>query len=87
MRVDANGNDEGKNTHVSVFGYLMKGKNDDNLPWPFTGEVTITLLNQLTDENHNTYISTRQCLKQEGARWCVGTHRIRMAHIHFTQST
>ena len=32
----------------------MKGKNDDNLPWPFTGEVTITLLNQLEDENHHT---------------------------------
>ena len=32
----------------------MKGKNDDNLPWPFTGEVTITLLNQLADKNHYT---------------------------------
>ena len=32
----------------------MKGKNDDNLSWPFTGEVTVTLLNQLEDENHHT---------------------------------
>ena len=38
-------------THVSVYEY-MKGRNDDNLPWPFTGEVTITLLNQLADKNH-----------------------------------
>ena len=27
---------------------------DDHLPWPFTGEITITLLNQLADENHHT---------------------------------
>ena len=33
----------------------MRGKNDDNLSWPFRGEVTITLLNQLADENHLTY--------------------------------
>ena len=61
IRVDANGNGEGKNTHVSVFAYLMKGRNDDNLPWPFTGKVTITLLNQLTDKNHHTCtVSFRQ---------------------------
>ena len=54
IRVNANGNDEGAGTHVSVYAYLMKGKNDDNLPWPFTGEVTITLLNQLEDKNHHS---------------------------------
>ena len=37
---------------VSVFVHLMQGKNDDNLPWPFTGMIAITLLNQLGDENH-----------------------------------
>ena len=54
IEVDADGYDDGAGTHVSVLAYLMKGKNDDNLPWPFTGEVTITLLNQLEDENHYT---------------------------------
>ena len=56
IRVDANGCGEGAGTHISVYTYLMQGKNDDNLPWPFVGEVTITLLNQLTDGNH--YIRT-----------------------------
>ena len=56
IRVDANGNLDGAGTHVSVFVYLMRGRNDDTLPWPFTGEVTITLLNQLEDENHHTHI-------------------------------
>ena len=51
----ANGNGTGKGTHISVYVYLMRGKNDDNLSWPFRGEVTITLLNQLADKSHHTY--------------------------------
>ena len=54
VRVDADGFGEGTGTHISVYACLMKGKNDDNLPWPFTGEVIATLLNQLEDENHYT---------------------------------
>ena len=54
IRVDADGVGDGAGTHVSIYAYVMKGRNDDNLPWPFTGEVTVTLLNQLADENHHT---------------------------------
>ena len=54
VRVDADGFGEGAGTHVSVFASLMQGRNDDNLPWPFTGKVTFTLLNQQADENHHT---------------------------------
>ena len=54
IAVDANGVVSGEGTHISVFAYLMRGKNDDNLSWPFTGEVTFTLLNQLEDKNHHT---------------------------------
>ncbi len=53
LRVDANGHTNGKDTHVSVFSYLMKGDNDDSLSWPFTGTVTYELLNQLEDKNHH----------------------------------
>ena len=52
ISVDANGNGDGEGTHVSVFAYLMKGDNDDSLTWPFTGTVTVALLNQLEDKNH-----------------------------------
>ncbi len=48
----ANGYDEAKGTHITVFAHLMKGDNDDSLSWPFTGTVTIELLNQLEDDNH-----------------------------------
>jgi TNF receptor-associated factor 4 len=51
--VYANGDGHGKGTHVSVFAYLMKGENDDYLPWPITGTVTVELLNQLEDKNHH----------------------------------
>ena len=54
INVDANGCLDHTDTYVSVFACLMKGRNDDNLPWPFTGEVTVTLLNQLEDENHHS---------------------------------
>ena len=56
LSLDANGLGEGAGTHVTVGAYLMKGENDDHLPWPFTGEVTVELLNQLVDKNHYSMI-------------------------------
>ncbi len=38
--------------YLSVFVYIIKGKYDDELNWPFVGKVTFELLNQLEDENH-----------------------------------
>ena len=58
IRVDANGNGDSKGTHVAVFTYLMCGENDDDLSWPYTGTVTIELLNQLGNRNHYS-LSTR----------------------------
>uniref|UniRef100_A0A1X7UYL3 MATH domain-containing protein n=1 Tax=Amphimedon queenslandica TaxID=400682 RepID=A0A1X7UYL3_AMPQE len=52
LHVRPNGDGCYKGTHVSCFIYLKKGKYDDRLEWPFQGEVTIELLNQLEDKNH-----------------------------------
>ena len=52
LSVEANGWGEGTGTHVSVFAHIMKGDHDDTLTWPFTGSVTVELLNQLEDKNH-----------------------------------
>ena len=49
-----NGLGTGKGTHVSVYACLLRGEFDDRLLWPFRGEVTIQLLNQLADRNHAT---------------------------------
>ena len=54
LRIDPNGYDSGKGTHVSVFVHLMKGDNDDNLKFPFKGRIVVSLLNQLEDKNHFT---------------------------------
>jgi TNF receptor-associated factor 4 len=53
IKVYANGQNSGRGTHVTVGAHLMKGENDDYLSWPFTGKVTIELLNQLEDKNHH----------------------------------
>ena len=52
LKVDANGDGEGKGTHVSAIAYLMRGKFDDHLQWPFRGRVVIQLCNQLQDKYH-----------------------------------
>ena len=42
-------------TSISFFVFLMTGHNDDNLPWPFRGQVNMELLNQEEDRNHHTF--------------------------------
>ena len=88
--VDANGDGDGKGTHVTLFAHLMKGDNDDSLTWPFTGSVTFELLNQLEDKNHyknfvtfpavDTY-SKRVVEGKRGAGW--GIDFIRHTELDF----
>ena len=52
LNVVANGYAGGEGTHVSVYIYLMRGDNDDNLKWPFKGTIKVSLLNQLEDGQH-----------------------------------
>ena len=52
LSVYANGEGDGKGTHVSVFAPIREGLYDAEIEWPFMGKVTITLLNQLEDKNH-----------------------------------
>ena len=44
--------------HMGVFVYLEQGRYDNVLEWPFRGEVTIELLNQLDDKDHEEHIIT-----------------------------
>ena len=53
ISVKANGSDIGKGTHVAVYLHMMAGEYDDNLKWPFRGEVAVQLLNQKGNENHH----------------------------------
>ena len=51
LQVYANGNRNGKNTHVSVGVCLMRGDFDNDLSWPFCGDVSVMLLNQKDKKN------------------------------------
>ena len=73
LYVYANGFGNGKDTHVSCFICLMSGEYDDILEWPFQGEVTVELLNQLEDKNHCKYtIGFNESTPQECKERVVG---------------
>ena len=53
IRVYANGRHSAKETHISVYAYLMKGEyNDSVLDWPFEGDIIVELINWREDKNH-----------------------------------
>ena len=54
VNIDANGYGSGRDTHISVCIYLVKGDNDDILKFPFKGRIVVSLLTQLEDKNHYT---------------------------------
>ena len=52
LKVFANGDNDGENTHISVFVQLMAGEYDDQLQWPFVGDIEFMLLNWREDKGH-----------------------------------
>ena len=52
LSVYANGNTDAKGTHLTVYVLLMRGDFDDQLKWPFCGEIAIRLVNQEEDKDH-----------------------------------
>ena len=48
--------------NISVYAYLMLGPFDDDLNWPFQGNVTIELVNQAESSRFNpiAYVSSRK---------------------------
>ena len=56
MKVSVVGYDDGEDTYMSVYLYLMKGQYDDELSWPMGGEYTITLLDPEFMRSIESYI-------------------------------
>ena len=42
----------GNGTHLSVFFHMMRGEFDDQLKWPFRGDITYQLVDQEGDKDH-----------------------------------
>ncbi len=60
----------------------MKGDNDDSLSWPFTGTVTIELLNQLEDKNHHKKTTTFPADREASQRVVDGERGTGRGHKH-----
>jgi len=56
LRIDADGFSNGKGTYCSVTMYLMRGEYDDGVHWPLNMKFKITLLNQLSNDQHESCI-------------------------------
>jgi hypothetical protein len=52
LRIFADGSGTGKGTHLSLAVYLMQGEFDDQLKWPFQGNIYFKLVNQEKDTDH-----------------------------------
>nr|ALA55871.1 TNF receptor-associated factor 6 protein [Cyclina sinensis] len=46
IRVNLNGVDAAKGTHLSLFIHFMQGEYDDLLEWPFSGRIVLTIIDQ-----------------------------------------
>ena len=69
-QVYPNGFGEAEGTHVTVSTCVMRGKYDDQLPWPFRGEILVQILDQTTDKDeghHEGIISYNNSTSNEYA--------------------
>ena len=58
LKVMAQGYGMRGGSHVSVFVFLMDGRNDDDLKWPLKATIEISLLNQLHNFSHHIMRAT-----------------------------
>ena len=54
LEVHPSGKGDARGSHLSAFVFLIAGENDHKLVWPFRGEVTFAILNQLANSSHFT---------------------------------
>jgi len=78
VRIDANGYKKQRGTHMSVFICLMKGEYDDELSWPFHGEIAVELLDQnaLEGKHHRCTICYDENSDYRGQRVVLGEKRL-----------
>jgi hypothetical protein len=53
VKIYTNGFGHAEGTNVSVFVRVVEGKYDSSLKWPYVGNITCSLMNQLKDRSHH----------------------------------
>ena len=53
IRVYLSGVDNGRGRYVAIFVHLMNGEHDDFLQWPFTGTITLSILDRNGTRNND----------------------------------
>ena len=53
IRVYLSGVDNGRGRYVAIFVHMMKGEYDDFLHWPFTGTITLSILDRYGARNND----------------------------------
>ena len=84
LNVEANGWGESRNSHVSVYLYMMRGEYDESLKWPFRGDITVQLLNQVGDDGHHAdVIRVTDCVQDKfGMRVVYGDRSLGEWGLH-----
>ena len=75
LNVYPNGIGDGSGSHLSVHAEPVREENDDQLNWPFEGDIQIELLNWKDDKNHNS------------ATICFNRHNYTVSHSHACTET
>ncbi len=86
IAVYAKGHGDGEGSYISVFVKLLKGRYDSKVKWPFLGDVTVTLLNQLQDHRHHslTVKFTDTLMARVGSRYGFSKY---ISHLNGTVAT
>ena len=53
VRVYLSGVDNGRSRYMAIFVHLMAGEHDDLLQWPFTGTITLSILDRSGARNND----------------------------------
>ena len=85
LKIYPNGRGSANGTHVSIYALLMRGDYDDQLQWPFEGDLIFELLNWREDKEHKEYAVNfnRNSISGVCARVTEGEFGIRRGNRQF----
>ena len=66
VRMYPNGVDGGRGTHVALFVHMVRGEYDSILDWPFTGRISVSIMDQSGAECRNHISREIQATRQPG---------------------